>query len=238
MSFYIHASGMVSAIVGALAFASVAVAQSPVVVVEMFTSQGCSSCPPADEIFAELANQDDVVALGLHVHYWDYLGWKDEFAQEKFATRQENLNMHVGSKYRRVTPQMVFNGQAQVAGARASQIAQQIRAARQQKPLADVEMQTENGVLKLRISSLSNKVGPSDIHLVHYIKREVVPIERGENRGRTVAYSNIVSSWETIGQWNGAGTVILTHRLTRNEPFAVVIQERNFGPIYAAQKMD
>jgi hypothetical protein len=231
-------SALASIAATVLTFAGAAVAQSQVVVVEMFTSQGCSSCPPADEIFSELAKQDDVVALGLHVHYWDYLGWKDAFAQEKFATRQEYLNMNIPSRYRRVTPQMIFNGQAQVAGARVNMIERQLRAIRAQKPLADIDMATRGNRLELRLNSLSGQTRPSDIHLVHYLKRAVVPIERGENRGRTVSYANIVSSWETIGEWNGKSPLTLSYTLKRNEPFAVIVQAKNFGRIYTAQRMD
>lgn len=222
----------------AAAFAGAAAAQSQVVVVEMFTSQGCSSCPPADRIFSELAKQDDVIALGMHVHYWDYLGWKDNFAQEKFAMRQEHLNMNISSRYRRVTPQMIFNGLAQVAGARINMIERELRAIRAQEPSAEIDVATRGRQLELRLISLSGQTKPSDIHLVHYLKKAVVPIESGENRGRTVSYANIVSSWETIGQWNGRSPLRLSYTLQRDEPFAVIVQEKNFGPIYTAQRID
>lgn len=233
-----HASAFASILAALAVFSGAAVAQSQVVVVEMFTSQGCSSCPPADEIFAELAKQDDVIALGLHVHYWDYLGWKDNFAQEKFAARQEYLNMNIPSRYRRVTPQMIFNGQAQVAGARVDMIERQLQAIRAQKPLAEIDMAARGDQLEMRLESLSEKTRPSDIHLVHYLKKAVVPIESGENRGRTVSYANIVSSWETIGQWNGRSPLRLSYKLQLDGPFAVIVQEKNFGPIYTARRID
>lgn len=231
-------SAFASVLATASAFAGATAAQDQVVVVEMFTSQGCSSCPPADAIFSELAEQDDIIALGLHVHYWDYLGWKDAFAQKKFARRQEYLNMNIPSRYRRVTPQMVFNGQAQVAGARAAVIAQEIREIRSQKPMAALDVSARGNRLDLRLVPLSSKTGPSDIYLVHYFKKAVVPIKSGENRGRIVSYSNIVSSWETIGQWNGKSPMKLSYTLTRDEPFAVIVQAQNFGPIYAAGRRD
>lgn len=238
MKFFRHASAFASILAAIATFSGAAVAQSQVVVVEMFTSQGCSSCPPADRIFAELAKQDDVIALGLHVHYWDYLGWKDNFAQEKFAARQEYLNMNIPSRYRRVTPQMIFNGQAQVAGARINMIEQELRAIRAQKPLAQIDLAARGNQLEMRLVSLSAKTRPSDIHLVHYLKKAVVPIESGENRGRTVSYANIVSSWETIGQWNGTSPLSLSYTLQHDEPFAVIVQEKNFGPIYTARRLD
>jgi hypothetical protein len=238
MSFLRRASAFASIVATAAAFAGTALAQDRPVVVEMFTSQGCSSCPPADKIFGELAKQEDVIALGLHVHYWDYLGWKDEFAQEKFAVRQEYLNMHIPSRYRRVTPQMIFNGQAQVAGARANLIAQELREIRAQEPPAAMEMAVRGDKLELRLVSLSGQTGPSDIHLVHYFKKAVVPIEGGENRGRVVNYANIVSSWETIGQWNGRSPLQLKYTLKRDEPFAVLVQGKDFGPIYTARRND
>ncbi len=238
MKLFRYASAFASILAATAAFSGAAVAQSQVVVVEMFTSQGCSSCPPADAIFSELAKQDDVIALGLHVHYWDYLGWKDNFAQEKFAMRQEYLNMNIPSRYRRVTPQMIFNGQAQVAGARISMIQHELQAIRAQKPLAEIDMAARGNQLELRLVSLSAQTKPSDIHLVHYIKKAIVPIESGENRGRTVSYANIVSSWETVGQWNGTAPLSLRYTLKRDEPFAVIVQEKNFGPIYTARAMD
>jgi hypothetical protein len=238
MRFTFRASAFASALAAAVSFASVSLAQSPVVVVELFTSQGCSSCPPADEILTELASQDDVIALGEHVHYWDYLGWKDDFAQERFATRQEYLNMNIPSKYRRVTPQMIFNGQSQVAGARLSQIKQKIREIRAQKAQAALDLAKDGNVVTLKIKGLTNRLKPSDIHLVHYLKQAIVPIERGENRGRTLKYTNIVSSWETIGQWNGKSSKSMTFKLSKDLPFAVLVQAKDYGPIYIAQAAD
>lgn len=238
MSILHRLSAFASILAATAVFTGAAVAQSQIVVVEMFTSQGCSSCPPADEIFSELAKQDDVIALGLHVHYWDYLGWKDAFAQEKFATRQEYLNMNIPSRYRRVTPQMIFNGQAQVAGARAGAIERQLQAIRAQKPLAEIDMAVRGNQLEISLAPLSGQTKPSDIHLVHYLKKAVVPIKSGENRGRTVSYANVVSSWETIGEWNGKSPLKLNYTLKRDEPFAVIVQAKNFGPIYTAQRMD
>ncbi len=238
MSLRLRSTAFVSALVGLVSLANVALAQNSVVVVELFTSQGCSSCPPADEIFAELADRDDVIALGQHVHYWDYLGWKDKFAQESFATRQEYLNMNIPSKYRRVTPQMIFNGQSQLAGANASKIKQEIKKIGSQKALAEMQLTTKGNVISIDIKALKGRMKPSDIHLVHYIKEASVPIERGENSGRTVKYTNIVSSWETIGQWNGRGRQTLTYTLTKDQPFAVVVQAKDYGPVYVAQSND
>ena len=238
MTFFRHAIAFVWLLAAAGMMPGAATAQNQTVVVELYTSQGCSSCPPADEIFRELAKQDDVIALGLHVHYWDYLGWKDNFAQEKFARRQEYMNISMSSRYRRVTPQMLFNGQTQVAGARREKIAEQIRAMRAQRPLARLEMTTRGDELELRVKPLSGKTGPSDIHLVHYLEKAVVPIERGENRGRTLHYANVVSSWDTIGQWNGRDPARFRYKLRSDEPFAVIVQGRDFGPIYTARRMD
>ena len=106
---------LISMVFAAFAAISVpATAQSPVVV-ELFTSQGCSSCPPADKLMHELAKRDDVIALALHVDYWDYIGWKDVFAQPEFTARQRAY-ARLGNRKMIYTPQMVINGRDHVVG--------------------------------------------------------------------------------------------------------------------------
>ena len=187
---------------------AVAKAESPVVV-ELFTSQGCSSCPPADRLLATLAAHDDIIALALHVDYWDYLGWADDFAKPEYSNRQRRYARvwHERSVY---TPQMVVQGVNYMVGSRNDEIQRQIMQAEDIAPKVAVTARNEGRGIHIRMEALRDEITEADIFLVRYSESETVVIDRGENAGKTIEYINIVKSWETLGRWDGKGAATVS----------------------------
>ncbi|RLP25893.1 DUF1223 domain-containing protein [Mesorhizobium sp. YM1C-6-2] len=176
----------------------------PKAVVELFTSQGCSSCPPADSVLAKLAEKGDVVALGYHVDYWDYLGWKDTLASPANTERQKLYGKAFG-KREVYTPQAVINGRTHVkAGKRGA-----IDAAMSEMERTGMGLTVDIGVTRngesVVIDAAGTPQGKGEAHLVlvHFDPMRPVTIERGENKGRTIAYANPVTKIQTAGMWHG-----------------------------------
>lgn len=169
-------------------------------VIELFTSQGCSSCPPADEVLASLAKRRDLIALSLPVDYWDYLGWKDTFAKPAFTARQRAYS--VGRGDRQVyTPQAVINGRTHANGASERDVEQAIA---KTKAGVDVSVKLVREGDGLRVD-IGGKAGASGVVLVMpVIARREVAIGRGENARRKVVYTNIVREVISLGAWSGA----------------------------------
>jgi hypothetical protein len=217
--------------------APVAQAEGNVVVVELYTSQGCSSCPPADEVLAQLSGRDDVIALSLHVDYWDYLGWRDTFAQRQFGQRQVGYR-DAWRKSVVYTPQMVVQGRQEVMGGRPDELAAAIAAARADGPAVNVTIEREGGMLKCRIEpGPEHKVGT--IWIAKYTRSATVEISRGENAGREITYMNVVTSLNRIGSWEG--TEIEDVTMPQPEPgegVAIWVQSGENGPILAAAKLE
>jgi len=208
------------------------------IVVELFTSEGCSSCPPADEMLTELAEHDDILALALHVDYWDYLGWKDKYAKSKFTDRQAKYNSVLPSRYRLVTPQMVFNGRSQVAGAKGASIEGELQKMSKQPDTVSLKIEKTASAFSIDVDPSEDAVERADVFLIQYMPETIAKIKAGENRGRTLKHTNIVTSWEKIGDWNGQAD------WTVNQPFlaegiegAVIVQAVDNGPILAARKL-
>lgn len=223
-----------------LAASQIAHAEKPMIVVELFTSQGCYSCPPADEILTKLAQYDDVIALGLHVDYWDYLGWKDNFAIAKFGERQASYNAQIINRSRRVTPQMIFNGTTEVAGGvgrSVSRIKEHVTASRKTKEAATIKIVQNGNTVSLVLSPVSGTLGAADVNLVRYSPEEVVRIDRGENSGKTITYSNIVKSLSRVAKWDGYSATRVKFDLPQSGEYAVIVQGARFGPVYVARKI-
>ena len=172
------------------------------VVVELFTSQGCSSCPPADRILGLLADREDVIALGFHVNYWDRLGWPDPFATKAGTERQYAYSPALG-RGNVYTPQMVIDGRYDVVGFDAERIkvaiaqADAMSASRLSVGLA----WREQGRLAY---SLPAGEGAARIRLVRFARKLDQDIERGENAGRHLSYSNVVREIVEVARWDGA----------------------------------
>ena len=186
-----------------LSLAGAAGAADNVVLVELFTSQGCSSCPPADKTVAELADRDDVLALSLHVDYWDYLGWQDTFAQEEHTERQADYRDKLGNRVL-FTPQIVVDGTRSVPGFKRAMIKQAIAEAAETPHLATIGIGSEDGMLHATIAS-DGSLGPSTIWVASYDRAAEVEIQRGENAGRKFTYRNVVDKLMKVGPWHAGG---------------------------------
>ncbi|UUP17405.1 DUF1223 domain-containing protein [Nitratireductor thuwali] len=171
-------------------------------VVELFTSQGCSSCPPADAFLAELAERDDLVALAYHVDYWDYLGWRDRLGSPENSARQRGYAQKFDSSV--YTPQMVINGRTHVVGSKRPAVLTALES--ETSEAVDVTITEDGNSLAIDIGSAVGDAKDAHVVLVYYEPRKRVTIGAGENSGRTIEYRNIVTEYRTIGMWHGKAT--------------------------------
>lgn len=209
----------------------------PVVVVEMFTSQGCSSCPPADEFFSMLVDDPRVIPLALHVDYWDYIGWADVFAKPQYTDRQKAYARAVGSRTI-YTPQMIVDGQDRVEGHQPDQVESLIQ--RHLASASGVSLQVDRvgRELHIRADSAEPLRGALRVQLVRYRPSETVEIERGENAGRTVTYHNIVTSWQPLGEWSGQEPLTMEADAPGTDPAVVILQSAGPAEIIAAARVN
>ncbi|MCB1386730.1 MAG: DUF1223 domain-containing protein [Nitratireductor sp.] len=179
--------------------------KQPLAVVELFTSQGCSSCPPADKALGEFNRRDEVLGLALHVDYWDRLGWKDTFASPENTQRQWRYATALGER-QVYTPQAIVNGRAHFVGSRKGEIAAAAeRFSREGKGLTvPVEATLEGNAIHVRVP-FKPEAADATLYMVYYDGEREVEIRRGENAGRTLRYTNIVGKMETIGMVDAAG---------------------------------
>ena len=218
------------------ALAAPAAADQRAVVVELFTSQGCSSCPPADALLAELGQSAEVIPLALHVDYWDYIGWKDRYASPDFTRRQKGYARANG--WNKVyPPQMVVNGTTDVIGSNPMKVMRALDAHADAPETVRLTIRRNGGTLHLRAEALRDGLRPCDIHLVRYRPAAETAIERGENAGRTLSYSHIVTRWEAVAQWDGTGIFETSLPVSGDEPVVVLVQQTRFGPILAAARL-
>ena len=218
-----------------LALSGWAAAQGPVVV-ELYTSQGCSSCPPADKLIGQIAERDDVIALALHVDYWDYIGWKDEFANPDHTTRQRTYS-RVAGKRTIYTPQMVVAGVDHVVGTKPMKLADLLNAHKAKTNPAEVSLSRDGDRIRISATAEGRVPAGSVVHVVTYTPKESVSIRRGENAGRKLTYHNIVRQWVTVGEWNGQGTYTASVKVPRGMAVAVLVQSPGQGPMLGAAKL-
>jgi hypothetical protein len=207
------------------------------VVVELYTSQGCSSCPPADEFLAELAGRPDVLALALHVDYWDYLGWQDAFAQPAFTQRQKRYARAAGAKMI-YTPQIIVGGTDRVKGLRPDEIVERIAAHAAQAPRVVLRVAREGGQLVIELLAEPPLDHGAVVQLVRFDPEQTVEIARGENAGREVVYRNIVTDWTAVAEWPGQAPLRLELAAEGAAPMAVIVQEPGPGAVLAAARID
>ncbi len=202
----------------------------PRAVVELFTSQGCSSCPPADKMLGELAKDPSLVALSLPIDYWDYLGWKDTLADSRFSARQKAYS-HMRGDRKVYTPQVVVNGVTHVLGSDRAGIEAAVAStqARQGVMKVPVRVTRDGGHLNVSVAASANQRG--EVWICAISKAVPITINRGENRGHQVIYHNVVRNVLKVGDWNGAAgnwTVPLEN-ITREgiDAAAVFVQNGN-----------
>jgi hypothetical protein len=182
-------------------------ASEPRAVVELFTSQGCSSCPPADNIIGELAKDPSIIALSMPIDYWDYLGWKDTLADARFSARQKAYS-HMLSDRGVYTPQVIVNGSAHVIGSDRAGIEGAIGDTQKADGVMSVPVTMTLSGKQINVSVAASGKGPTSMHgevWICSVTREIpISIGRGENRGREITYHNVVRNLLKVGDWNGS----------------------------------
>ncbi len=172
-------------------------------VLELFTSQGCSSCPAADKLLAELAADPTLIPLTLPIDYWDYLGWKDTLANPQHTTRQK-LYSKVRGDRQVYTPQMVVNGSLHALGSDRAAIERAIAQSRENAALSvPVSLSAGDGRLQVAVSGSDVQRG-GEVWIAGLAKAITVSIGRGENSGKTITYHNVARRWVKLGAWNGS----------------------------------
>lgn len=203
-------------------------------VVELFTSQGCSSSPPADLFVRELAEQADVIALSFPVDYWDYLGWKDTLAQPGNSARQKAYAEMRGD-HKVYTPQLVINGVAHAVGHKREKIRYLADRTRGVGGVLAVPVTAMLQGKKLTISAadMAMSVAPADVLVVGVIRSETVNVTRGENAGHSINYVNVVRSITRAGTYDGKAGSWTFDVSALNDPrvnaYAVLVQARQDG---------
>lgn len=209
------------------------------VVVELFTSQGCSSCPPADAFLGELAELPGVIALSLHIDYWDYIGWKDPFADPALTARQRNYARRMGLRYV-YTPQMVVDGSKDVAGLRRSQVVKAVEKAAKTQKAVKVRFDRADGG-KIVVPAGHAPDDGAAVWLAVYDREHETAIPRGENAGRKIKNYRVVRDLVKIGTWRGEELEIpfdmAAAAAQGRDGCAVIVQQGLTGPILGAANM-
>jgi hypothetical protein len=211
----------------------VAAAADRPIVVELFTSQGCSSCPPANAYLNELSKQrSDVLALAFHVTYWDYLGWKDPYSLQTATDRQARYGQRFGDGS--YTPEIVVDGASGLVGSDRAEVNAAIAKARgANRTAADVRVAVRDSKVSIDIGSGQ---GAAKVYLVGFDREHVTAIGRGENRGVTMPESNIVRSFRSVADWHGA-PVHIDQQFPDGEQVAVILESPD-GHIVGAARAD
>jgi hypothetical protein len=211
------------------------------IVVELFTSQGCSSCPPADQFLGDLAGQPGILALSFHVDYWDYIGWKDPYAMH-LATQRQRKYAHSFDIPYVYTPQMVVQGSAQAVGSDRGDVEAaiaRVRAKHAAHPIVSIERHGDGG-LTVRVGAGESQ-GPATVWLVCFDRRHETDIPRGENAGARLVDHHVVRQIESIGNWKGeplelsvAPASVSEFLSDPNSGVAALVQSGGTGPILTA----
>lgn len=204
-----------------LLLAGSAAAQRPIVI-ELFTSEGCSSCPPADALLAELAAQPDVLALSFHVDYWDRLGWKDPFSSAAATRRQQRYVQALGLETV-YTPQIIVDGHWQAVGSDRGAVDQAFAAARHMPGAVPVTLIVGEG--RARVTLGADAVhSAATVVLIGFDRLRVDAVERGENAGRTLSHVDVVRGFAEIGPYDGKARTIEAALPWHAERAAVLVQ--------------
>jgi hypothetical protein len=224
-------------VAGGAILGGAALAADRPVVVELFTSQGCPSCPPANGFFQQLAARDDVLALSLHVDYWDYIGWEDTFASPAHTARQRGYAAAAGRKMV-YTPQMIVNGTDHVVGSRFRDVTDLIdKHLATQESGIEVGLSREGGQVRLEARSAQPRDMPLMVQFARYMPEATVAIERGENAGKTITYTNIVTELVELAEWDTHAPLVLEVDWPEGAPLAVLLQYPDHGTIEAVGRL-
>jgi len=209
--------------------------------IELFTSQGCSSCPPADAQLGTLRSRPDIVALSFHVDYWDYIGWKDPFATREMTDRQRTYARVLRQRYV-YTPEMVVDGVTHEPGITRDSIEEMLEAARHQSPQRATPQLTRvmDGPLTITLAPFEIGAEPAEVTLAVYDPRHATPVPRGENTGRTLDNFNVVRRLETIARWKGtaASWTVPADRFKSGQGIAVLVQHADQGAMIGCNKLE
>ncbi len=176
--------------------------QTAPVVLELFTSQGCNSCPPADALMQDWLKQPNVIPISLHVDYWDYLGWKDTLSRKGHGIRQQDYARNSG-KRDIYTPQVVVNGKFMVVGSDRAAVEKALEKGRRMTSVAIQAEKGKSGNWQIKVPAMAGFEGEAKLVLCRYDMQHEVAIERGENSGKTLNYLNVARSWGDLGRWKG-----------------------------------
>lgn len=176
----------------------------PRAVVELFTSQGCSSCPEADKLLGEIAKDASVIAVSLPIDYWDYLGWKDTLADPKFTARQKAYSKARGDR-QVYTPQVIVNGKTHALGSDRESIERAIKDSSGKAGVMSVPVKVAvaKGQITVSVPESSLPESAGEVWICSVAKEVPVAITRGENRGKEIIYHNVVRNWLKVGDWSG-----------------------------------
>jgi hypothetical protein len=206
-------------------------------VVELFTSQGCSSCPPADRFLSLLARTPDVIALSFPIDYWDFIGWHDTLASPAFTARQKAYAAVRGDG-RVYTPQVVIDGLGDAVGSDRAEIERAIATTKGHDGALSVPIHLAESQDMLHIDIGAGPEAAAGVYVLRVVKSRTVVIGRGENSGRSITYTNVVRAIKKIGDWNGvARSFELSEPKVDNEGYVVLLQkgsEASPGAILAA----
>ena len=224
-----HLAG--AALVASAFFAASAAAQDAAtskVVVELYTSQGCNTCPPADAFLGELTKRADVIALSLHVDYWDYLGWKDRFASPQFSKRQFSYAAALGAR-RAYTPQIVVQGVVGMVGSHRDAVKMAIEQQAAEKALATLKLTRDGDGLIIAIAptgegAKTRFIAPLKIVAVGFDRPHQLKIGAGENDGATLTYHHVARDFRLIGEWSGDEATLRIAINPKLKGYAVFVQ--------------
>lgn len=205
------------------------------VVVELYTAQGCSACPEADEFLARLSDDPDILPLSLHVDYWDYIGWADTFASPAHTARQEAYARAVGEPMI-YTPQVIVGGEDRFIGTHADAILDRLARDPAPSPVALHAMRQPDGVHIFAASD--HPIAPVEVHLVRYRPYSRIAVTAGENAGRELHSTNVVTGWAVLGVWDGTAPLDITAPMAGDDAAAVLLQDPGPGPIRAAARVN
>jgi hypothetical protein len=211
-------------------------------VIELFTSQGCYSCPPADKFLGELSQREEVITVSCHVTYWNYLGWKDTFSRPFCDRRQRQYQgVLVGGSKGVYTPQMVINGRYAGVGSQRSKIERLLTVdARQQVPVQRLALRLDGRQLRVELPELSNGVAQKlQLFLLGTSGEHLLPIKKGENSGKHLPYFNPIEYTQQLGRWNGEAKTLNLPLVESQivKDWTIVAQEWPLGAIVAAGKL-